>query len=69
MSNGTIFKKAWRYASSCMIVFFILSSTVLAQENVFQIAGKKQLFIDDQMVATATDVKWQVNSPRKAGFA
>ena len=53
-----------------MVVIIVLvkfSGHIIAQDQVLQIASKKQLFIDDQLVAHAINVKWRVNPPRKAG--
>ena len=50
-----------------MIVFICFSGQHLAQGQIANIGNKKHLFIDDQFIAIATGVKWQVNPPRKAG--
>ena len=50
-----------------ILISLLSSSSLISQENVFHIASKKQLFIDDQLVAQSAGVKWQVNPPRKAG--
>jgi len=43
----------------------IFTGILYSQTTVFQIADKKQLFIDDQLVAHAEGVEWRVNQPRK----
>ena len=50
-----------------MVVFILISYPLLAQDKIFDIASKKQLFIDDQLIDYAKDVTWQVNPPQKAG--
>jgi hypothetical protein len=50
-----------------MMFLVLFSSHIMAQDQITYVATKKQLFIDDQLVAHAVGVKWQVNPPRKAG--
>jgi hypothetical protein len=57
--------------NSVLIAAFIaltgLPNPNIAQDQVFDIANKKQVLIDDQLVAQSSNVKWQVNAPRKSG--
>ena len=50
-----------------MVVLVTFINHLTAQDQVFNIAKKKQLFIDEQLVDHAVGVKWQVNPPRKVG--
>jgi hypothetical protein len=50
-----------------MVAFILILSPLLAQDKVHNVASHKQLFIDDQLISDAVDVKWRVNPPSKAG--
>jgi predicted GH43/DUF377 family glycosyl hydrolase len=67
MRNWLCFIQKGRRIILWILILLLPSSILLAQENVFHISSKKQLFIDDQLVASADGVEWQVNPPRKAG--
>jgi predicted GH43/DUF377 family glycosyl hydrolase len=67
MKKWHLFIQPGRWIILRILILLLPSSFLIAQENVFHIASKKQLFIDDQLVASEDGVKWQVNSPRKAG--
>ena len=52
--------------STLLLIVLLFTDLSFSQHTVFQIAGKKQLFIDDQLVAGASGVEWRVNPPAKA---
>jgi len=56
-----------RLFNSASLIFVLLFTGILfSQDTVFPIHNKKQLFIDDQLVAHTDGVEWKVNPPRKA---
>jgi hypothetical protein len=67
MRNWLLFIQKGQRIIFWILILLLPSSVLLAQENVFHISSKKQLFIDDLLIAKETGVKWQVNAPRKAG--
>jgi len=67
MPSRKVCRKVQAAFMGCLVGLCFLTGLSLAQDQIFNIDDKKQLFIDDQLVAQSDGLTWAVNQPVKAG--